>query len=112
MIQSDTDKIIGFTWHMVELVTIPLKLVYCTVFLSHLLGYAFLGGVAVFAVGGVINTVISKGIQNGDKKKQKLKDKRLNYTTEALNNIKTLKFYQWTEVFRAEIEKRREAELS
>ena len=42
---------------------------------------------------------------------QKLTDKRLNYTTEALTNIKTLKFYQWTNTFSKEIENRRLAEL-
>lgn len=65
----------------------------------------------MFLFGAIINAFISKGVQKGNEKKQKLIDKRLNYTTEALNNIKTLKFYQWTKIFQEEIEKRREAEL-
>ena len=39
------------------------------------------------------------------------KDKRMNYTKEALSNIKNLKFYSWTEMFESEIFKRREQEL-
>jgi ATP-binding cassette subfamily C (CFTR/MRP) protein 1 len=111
LIQSDTNKIIAFSWHLVNFVTIPVTLVYCTMFLTHMLGYAFLGGFAMFFIGAIINTLLAKGIQKGNKKKQKLIDRRLNYTTEALTNIKTLKFYQWTSIFEAEIEKRREAEL-
>jgi len=37
--------------------------------------------------------------------------KRLNSTTESLNNIKTLKFYQWSGIFQTEIQERRESEM-
>lgn len=40
------------------------------------------------------------------------KDKRMNHTNEAFNNIKTLKLYSWTGIFEDEIVKRREHELS
>ena len=102
---------IGFTWHLVDFLAIPIKLTYCTIYLTYMLGYAFLGGVALFLIGAILNTCISKSIQKRSKKRQKLTDKRLNHTTEALNNIKTLKFYQWTSIFQEEIENRREAEL-
>lgn len=35
----------------------------------------------------------------------------MNHTTEAINNIKTLKIYSWTGAFEKEIKKRRESEL-
>jgi len=35
------------------------------------------------------------------------KDRRMNHTTEALGNIKTLKLYSWTDVFQTEIQARR-----
>lgn len=38
------------------------------------------------------------------------KDRRLNITVESINFIKTLKFYQWIEIFRKETEKRFAAE--
>jgi hypothetical protein len=37
----------------------------------------------------------------------KRKDKRMNHTTEALQNIKLLKFYSWTDIFEEEIQARR-----
>ena len=41
----------------------------------------------------------------------KRKDKRMNYTNEALANIKTLKFYSWIDSFENEIQKRRRNEM-
>ena len=62
-------------------------------FLYKLLGVSFMAGLGVLFIGGGINVCISKCINTRNKKKQKLKDKRLNTTTEAISNIKTLKFY-------------------
>jgi len=41
----------------------------------------------------------------------KLQDKRVTATTEALNNIKMLKLYSWTEQFEEAIDEKREEEL-
>jgi len=41
----------------------------------------------------------------------KRKDKRMNHTTEAVQNIKTLKLYSWTGIFEREINNRREREI-
>lgn len=41
----------------------------------------------------------------------KRKDLRMNHTTEAINNIKTLKLYSWNSAFEKEIKKRRDREL-
>lgn len=41
----------------------------------------------------------------------KKKDERLNFTSEVLSNIRTIKFYSWIEYFEEGILSRREAEL-
>jgi hypothetical protein len=41
----------------------------------------------------------------------KAKDSRMNHTTEALTNIKTLKLYSWNTAFQKEIKIRRKKEL-
>jgi len=58
-----------------------------------------MSGLAVFAIGGMVNIYISRKIKDFDLKKKEKIDKRLNHTTESLNNIKTLKFYQWIDIF-------------
>jgi ATP-binding cassette subfamily C (CFTR/MRP) protein 1 len=110
LIQNDADKIMGFTWELAEIFTLPVILGYCIIFLFKLLGWSFLSGLTVFAIGGIVNLYISKKIKDLDLEKKEKIDKRLNYTTEALNNIKTLKFYQWIDIFQKEVEKRRDAE--
>jgi len=35
-------------------------------------------------------------------------DNRMNYTNEAITNVKALKLYSWTDVFEQEIKRRRE----
>mmetsp|Transcript_5860 Transcript_5860/g.9456 ORF Transcript_5860/g.9456 Transcript_5860/m.9456 type:complete len:122 (-) Transcript_5860:3168-3533(-) len=41
----------------------------------------------------------------------KIKDKRMTATTQAISNVKQLKFYGWTDSFQEEISQRREQEL-
>jgi len=50
----------------------------------------------------------------GDKSKElrKIHGKRMNYTSETLTNIKTIKFYNWSEVFTNLIKKTRQQEFS
>lgn len=60
-------------------------------------------GLAVFAIGGVVNISLSKKIKALRLQKNEGVDKRINHTTESLNNIKTLKFYQWIDIFQTEI---------
>ena len=66
-----------------------------------------MSGMVVFVIGGIVNAVISAKVKKLDMQKKKKIDKRINHTTESLNNIKTLKFYQWTGIYQTEIEKRR-----
>ena len=91
--------------------TIPIVLIYSFTYLFYLLGLSFLAGLSVFAVALLVNFGLGMAIQVIDTKLMKRKDERMNHTTEALNNIKTLKFYCWTDAFEREIGKRREAEL-
>jgi len=71
-----------------------------------------LAGVALGLLCAFINYVAGKVLHKNWKVIMEKKDNRLNYTKEALNNIKNLKFYSWTELFEKEIFKRREDELS
>ena len=109
-VQTDTEKIMAFSWHSVEIFTFPVIVIYCVIFLFKLLKWSFISGLLVFLLGGILGTFFSSKIQKLDLEKKKLIDKRLNHTTESLNNIKTLKFYQWTDTFKKEVEKRRMTE--
>jgi len=68
-------------------------LIYSFTFLFMILGLSFFSGLAIFIIGSYINYRISLKVRVYNKDKAKGKDQRMNYTNEALGNIKTIKFY-------------------
>ena len=76
------------------------------IFLFILLGWSFLAGLAWFFVGSMLGYCFTQCIKRGDMKLKKHRDQRLNITVESINYIKTLKFYQWIEIFQKETESR------
>jgi hypothetical protein len=47
----------------------------------------------------LISYLMNKFIGDKSKEFRKINGRRMNYTTEALNNIKTIKLYNWSEIF-------------
>jgi ABC-type multidrug transport system fused ATPase/permease subunit len=76
------------------------------------LGLSFFSGIGVFLLAFLTNLGLGILYEKQQKKVMKSKDNRMNHTNEALQNIKTLKFYSWTGIFEEEIQKRREDEVS
>ena len=110
MIHSDTTKLIGFTWELATFLMLPVKIIYCSYFLAQLLGLSFLAGIAVFATGSVFSSQVMKKIQEARKNESKLGEERINITNESISNMKTLKFYQLTDIFKSQIEEKNLAE--
>ena len=76
------------------------------IFLFLLLGWSFLAGLAWFLVGSIFGYFFTKLINKASLEQKEHKDKRLNVTVECINYIKTLKFYQWIEIFQNETQAR------
>jgi ABC-type bacteriocin/lantibiotic exporter with double-glycine peptidase domain len=55
----------------------------------------------------VVNVFIAMRLEKVNKEIMRRKDKRMNYTEEALSNIKTLKLYSWVDIFKEELQERR-----
>lgn len=102
-VQADAESMIGFYFSMGSVSTIPIVLIYSFSYLFYLLGLSFLAGLSVFFIALFFNAILGLVIEKVDTKLMKAKDDRMNHTTEALNNIKTLKFYSWTDAFEKEI---------
>jgi len=79
--------------------------------LFKLLGLSFLSGIGVFLVAFGVNAGLGYCGQIYTKRMMKIKDKRMTATTQAISNVKQLKFYGWTDSFQEEISQRREQEL-
>lgn len=79
--------------------------------LFYILGLSFFSGVGVFVLAFVTNLIVGLILEKQQQEIMKRKDLRMNHTTEAINNIKTLKLYSWNSAFEKEIKKRRDSEL-
>ena len=101
-------------WLMFSMGTVsqmPIVLVYCFIMLFYKLGLTFLSGVAVFVVAFLTNLILGYVTARMQKQLMERKDKRMNATNEAINHIKMLKMYSWTDVFEKEIQERRKREV-
>ena len=112
LVSDDAVKINGMCHRMGRLPMMPLIFIVCFYYLFNILGISFISGMVVFALSMAINYCLSQVIKKLDKEASRLDDLRMNHTTEALNSMKTLRFYQWTNVFEKEIILRKERQVA
>jgi len=86
---------------------IPLMLITSMVSIYTLFGHTMWIGVSILTITMTLSYYMNKYIDKKGKKQREINKKRINYTTEALSNIKALKFYNWTDVFANLIQKTR-----
>jgi ABC-type multidrug transport system fused ATPase/permease subunit len=111
-VQTDCSTVYGVMQWFPFFLCLPLMLVICLYLIFATLGVSFFACVGVFVVGGLVTGVLAKLIFKYHKKYMAKQDKRLNITTECLNNIKMVKLYAWIDIFLRNIDDRRAEELS
>ena len=79
--------------------------------LFSILGISFLSGIGVFVLAFISNIAIGLVLEKVYTEIMTAKDNRMNPTTEAINSIKVLKLYTWTDLFQKKIVENREKEL-
>jgi len=75
------------------------------------LGYSFFTGLGLFAIAFYINYKWTLYLSSINREMLKVKDERMQKTSEAINNVKTLKLYSWQKKFYELISKRRDNEI-
>ena len=91
---------------------LPIIIIVSIVFLFYFLGVSFLAGIGILLLAFVFNLFISRFSAKMQTKYMEHQDKRVNLTTECLNNIKMLKLYSWQQAFEKMIGEKRKEELS
>ena len=86
---------------------IPLIMITSLINIYSLFGYSMFVGLGVLTVTMTLSYYMNKFIDEKGKKHRDINKKRINYTTEALSNIKAIKFYNWTDIFANLIQKTR-----
>jgi ATP-binding cassette subfamily C (CFTR/MRP) protein 2 len=91
---------------------LPFLLLFSFAFLFYYLGLSFFAGILVLVLGALVNTALAYFNGTVWKQLSKMKDARMNATTESLSNIKMLKLYAWNQNFQNRISEKRDMELS
>jgi ABC-type transport system involved in cytochrome bd biosynthesis fused ATPase/permease subunit len=110
-VQVDAQKMQMISENLAYIAKYPIVFIVCFALLFFYIGTSFFAGLGVFFFAFLINTFISKMQARLQKNYMKKQDARVSATTEALNNIKMLKLYSWTERFESSINQKREMEL-
>jgi len=88
---------------MRSIIKAPLKLAFVLYRLTATMGWAFVPGLFLLATFVAIMKYIRKARVPYEKSFNKLNEKISNSTTDALNDIKSLKIYGWDNHFEEEI---------
>lgn len=110
-VQVDSQQLLRLFLQVGDLLQLPIIITVSFVFLTIYLSWGFLAGLLVFFIAFVINTYIGNYIKKRQIEVMKAKDKRMNETNQALNNIKFLKLYSWQDLFESRIQEKRFEEL-
>lgn len=97
IIQSETGRVWTFIWSLSEYIEGPFNMIIGIFFIYQSVGWCFLPS--------LIRTIAmiwyhkNKGDRNKEQQKKigEIRQKRNNMTVEALQNVKTIKFYGWEE---------------
>ena len=90
---------------------LPFVIVICFVVLFAYLGLSFLSGIAIFVITFFTNFTLSRMQARLQKEFMRRQDSRVKAITETLSNIKMIKSYAWTHIFKRIISERRQQEL-
>jgi len=95
---------------MVNAFSLPVLLVMCTISVYRTVGLTFLVGLAIQLIQIKANTWFDKKCRERSESFRKIEERRYNYTSETISEIKTLKMYNWTDIFKNLILKTRREE--
>ncbi|WFD25644.1 hypothetical protein MNAN1_000607 [Malassezia nana] len=93
------------------MVDYPLTILFCSLYLFHLLGVSAVAGLSILAITAPLQTHLSKKLVMIQDSILQATDARLNLANEVLMCIKTVKFFAWEVPFLQRMQKTRTREL-
>ncbi|KAI3343048.1 ABC transporter [Ustulina deusta] len=111
LMKSDVYEVAQRFWDFAGLITTPLQLVLSFVFLWRLLGWPCLLGLAWFILLQLLNAGCIRRLYLNEKLRRSASDVRINATSQFIEAIRPLRWYDWQYKWLDTIMKSREAEL-
>ena len=109
--QIDAVKMQFLTSQAPMVLRLPFVIGICFVVLFSYLGWSFMSGIAIFIITFATNFSLSRIQARLQKDYMRRQDWRVKAIVESLSNIKVLKMYAWTHIFKRLISERRTEEL-
>lgn len=111
LMQVDCARLLLFPKNFSAVIFFLYSIVFAIVFMSLIIGPAFLAGFAVTLVAGLINVFISRFTARFQANLATETDNRMKISNEIFNNIKFIKVNAWEEYFYDKLEAKRKEEL-
>jgi len=104
---ADICSYLHFLW-----AAVPVQLVMAVSLLYRVLGYSSFAGIGLMILVLPVNLFLAKSFQAAQKKIMTATDGRIHATNEVLQNIRIIKYFAWEQRFEANVDEKRQAELS
>ena len=109
--QTDTESMTSFFLQISKIIVYPFQFFTYFIILFKIFRSAFFVGLATLIILAMLSALIQKLYIKNQYNYLKEKDKRINFTSQTVKNIKELKLLQWEDTFKDVINKKRKKEM-
>ena len=109
--QTDTESMTSFFLQISKIIVYPFQFFTYFVILYKIFHAAFFFGISTLIILIILSVIIQRLYINNQYRYLKEKDKRINFTSQTVKNIKELKLLQWEDTFKDVINQKRKKEM-
>ena len=110
-LQTDTESMASFFLQVTKILIFPFQFVSYFIILYKIFGKAFLIGGSAFSLLIIFSIIVEILYIKNQYRYLKEKDRRVNFTSQTIKNIKELKLLQWEDTFKDAIGEKRDKEM-
>jgi ABC-type multidrug transport system fused ATPase/permease subunit len=110
-LQTDTESMASFFLQISKILIFPYQFITYFIILYKIFGKAFFVGVSTFSLLIVFSIIVEVLYIKNQYRYLTQKDRRINFTSQVIKNIKELKLLQWEDAFKDVVNEKRAQEL-
>lgn len=110
-LQTDTESMASFFLQITKILIFPFQFVTYFIILYKIFGKAFFIGSSTFILLIIFSIIVEILYIKNQYRYLKEKDRRINFTSQTIKNIKELKLLQWEDTFQEVVEEKRAKEM-
>ena len=111
-LQTDTESMASFFLQITKILIFPFQFITYFIVLYKIFGKSFFVGISTFVLLIIFSIIVEILYIKNQYRYLKEKDRRINFTSQTIKNIKELKLLQWEDTFKDVIGEKRKKELN